>query len=121
MRVHRQVKPESWGKPANLFLIPLLVVPLVLFLLISPIGAQGESIELKPSSGVAGTQVTVTGTGFPTNKVVSIRFRTEQVGSNVTDDNGQFTAPIIIPSKSPGSWSITADAGGDGGVSKQDV
>ena len=73
------------------------------------------SVQVSPQNGQAGTQVTVKGSGFPSN--ASIYINIGQPGktaaltyATAADDKGSFSTPAAIPSNaSAGSlWTITA-------------
>ena len=62
------------------------------------------SIQLNPTSGVVGTSVTVTGTGFAANSAISLTFDSTQVTipTTTTNSNGAFTTTFTVPQAS--SW-----------------
>ncbi|GEM_PF-6074732 len=72
-----------------------------------------DQITLKPISGpVAGTQVTVTGTGFAPTTGITVQFGTTQVGAATADDKGGFSLTFTVPAlASPGANTVTATEG----------
>jgi LysM repeat protein len=103
----------------------LVVGTLLLSLMLVPNAmAQGNdpSISLSPTSGPAGTNVTVTGTGFPVNVAVVVGPGVqggEQIFSKTvtTNANGDFSATVSMPTDAnPNqSWEIQALVPGGGG------
>ncbi len=76
-----------------------------------------RDILINPQSGSAGTQVTISGTGFVRRPDASFYFngsRVQEVGSYSSDTKGSFSATITIPSGlSAGVYTIEADDGTD--------
>jgi len=76
-----------------------------------------RDILINPQSGAAGTQVTISGTGFVRRPDASFYFngsRVQEVGSYLSDTKGSFSATITIPSGlSAGVYTIEADDGTD--------
>jgi LysM repeat protein len=81
----------------------------------------GTSISLSPANGPAGTDVTVTGSGFPINTVLDVAL--SEAGSTsstttlvTTDSSGDFTAHVTISSSAAAgsTWNfyVTPQAGG---------
>ncbi len=70
------------------------------------------TVSISPSSGPTGTEVTITGAGFKTFSTVStlqigdIDVRPAPVPS--TDNEGGFTAKVLIPQANTGSQSVQA-------------
>ncbi|MBI4186058.1 MAG: IPT/TIG domain-containing protein [Chloroflexi bacterium] len=58
------------------------------------------------TSGLPGTQVTATGTGFGSRSQVTIRFSTTQVATVQTDRDGSFTATFSVPALPPGKYTV---------------
>ena len=75
----------------------------------------GPSISLSPTSGPAGTVVTVTGTGFPAYSTLSsLTIGTANVTpipSVITDALGNFTATFVVPAIGTGVATVTATVG----------
>jgi len=69
------------------------------------------SISLTPTSGPIGAEVTVSGTGFGANKVVTIRFSQSHVRTSATNASGSFTDYFEVPQNSSGNYSISASDG----------
>jgi hypothetical protein len=72
-----------------------------------------DIVELSQKSGPPGTSVKVTGTNFPANAEVEIRFHVTNIGETRSDANGAFTVTVRIPSSVPTKdfpWTITATA-----------
>lgn len=92
-----------------------------------PVTGGQTQINCSPDSGVAGSQVTVTGAGFPKNTVLNIMM--SQVGlasslgtSATTNDDGTFSQQVKIPNSAiQGSvWQISAmDPNGGSSASAQ--
>jgi hypothetical protein len=65
-------------------------------------------IELSPSSGAIGTDVTVQGTGFSANQPVIISYDGAKVATGIaTDSKGYFTASFEIPKSKAGDHAVT--------------
>ncbi len=75
------------------------------------------SITLSPTSGPAGTTVTVSGSNFAPNTIVTITFDNNAVTSNpssiATNSTGAFTATITIPSLPTGTHTVAIKVGTD--------
>jgi hypothetical protein len=69
------------------------------------------AISLLPSSGPIGAEVTVTGTGFGANKVVTIRFLEEHVRTSATDVAGSFLDSFVVPQNESGNYQVSASDG----------
>jgi len=67
------------------------------------------------TEGIAGTEVTIEGTGFQGDTDISLEFDGDDVdiedGDEVTDENGSFSLSFIVPSLAPGSYDIDITAG----------
>lgn len=88
------------------------VILLILAITISTTPAlAAPTITLSPSSGTAGTQVTVTGTNFDSYKTDQIHIyfaSTEVAGSPLTPTGGTFTLTFQVPdSATPGTALVT--------------
>jgi len=70
-------------------------------------------ITLSASEGPAGSQVTVSGTGFAGGKTVSLSLGSQAVttppSSPQTDNKGSFSASFTVPQLLPGSYTLTAE------------
>jgi hypothetical protein len=65
-------------------------------------------VDLNPDSGPVGSDVTVHGTGFAADQVVTISYDGAKVSSNTaTDSKGVFTTSIKIPKSTAGEHTIT--------------
>ena len=73
------------------------------------IGAKAFNIS--PTSGYAGTEVTVNGIGFAANKMVTIKFANVQVRTTATDATGKFSDKFVVPRHSGGSYNVSATDG----------
>ncbi|MCX7912107.1 MAG: hypothetical protein N2506_04000 [Dehalococcoidales bacterium] len=74
------------------------------------------SISLSPSSGAAGSDVTINGTSFPASSSLTFKFDGSTVsrksGSSSTSSTGTFSSVITVPSTaSAGSHTISVTAG----------
>jgi hypothetical protein len=54
-------------------------------------------LSLSDGSGPSGTQIVVSGSGFPGDRNVELRFHTEALAPARTDDEGSFEADVRIP------------------------
>ena len=74
--------------------------------------ALPRSISILPASGDVGTTVTVTGSGFNAEEVITILFADAVVATDPsvveTDGSGAFTATFVVPSNSPGTYVVRA-------------
>ena len=68
------------------------------------------SITLSPTSGAAGSTVTVSGTGFGRKFLVNVNFNNARVASARTHPQGHFTAQFAVPSVGAGSYTVTASS-----------
>ncbi len=68
------------------------------------------SVQLNPISGIVGTSVTITGTGFAANSAISLTFNSTQVTipTTTTNSNGAFTTTFTVPQAAAGSNIVTA-------------
>jgi LysM repeat protein len=89
-----------------------------------PVTGGQALVGLTPSSGAAGSQVTVVGSGFPANTALQLTVGQQGVSptstSNVsTDNSGAFSAQVAIPTgAAQGSiWQVTAASNTSGGPS----
>jgi hypothetical protein len=55
------------------------------------------SISLSRGSGPSGTEVTVRGSGFPSDEAVEMRFHTETLLPSRTQTDGTFGVDIVVP------------------------
>jgi hypothetical protein len=65
-------------------------------------------VELNPTSGAIGNEITVHGTGFAANQIITISYDGAKVASNAaTDAKGIFTTSFKIPKSKAGDHTIT--------------
>jgi hypothetical protein len=65
-------------------------------------------IELNPSSGAIGNDITVHGDGFAANQVITISYNGDQVSTGAaTDSKGNFTTSFKIPRSTAGDHTVT--------------
>jgi hypothetical protein len=65
-------------------------------------------VELNPDSGAIGSDITVHGTGFAANQVITISYNGAKIASNAaTDAKGVFTTSFKIPKSKAGDHTIT--------------
>ncbi len=69
------------------------------------------SIIIVPSGGPIGAEVTVTGSGFGANKVVTIKFSEEHVRTDATDASGSFADSFVVPQNQSGNYHVLASDG----------
>jgi hypothetical protein len=99
-------------------LMPRLVIVLVVCLIgialpAVPAQAQcgGPVIELSPSSGAPGTELTVTGQYFDDGKYVDIYYDETRIATGQTDGSGDFTIHFTIPESCKGDHKLLAVVG----------
>ena len=66
------------------------------------------AVSLSPTSGNAGTQITVSGTGFAANTTVTVSYDATQVATGSITATGAFSVTFTAPSSTGGSHTITA-------------
>jgi len=65
-------------------------------------------MELSPTSGAIGTDITVHGTGFSANQIITISYDGAKVATGTaTDTKGDFTASFKIPKSKAGDHTVT--------------
>jgi hypothetical protein len=92
-------------------LLSILVLCLIAMALpATPAQAQcgGPSIELSPSSGVPGTEVTVHGYDFTEGVLVDIYYDGNLIATDRTSSKGDFTIIITIPEGCMGHYQVLA-------------
>ncbi|MFC2034813.1 IPT/TIG domain-containing protein [Chloroflexota bacterium] len=71
-----------------------------------------QSMVISPTSGTGGTEVTISGTGFKANAVMTVTFDSVEVttipASVTTDSKGSFSASFNIPETGSGSHEVVA-------------
>ena len=74
-----------------------------------------ESLTITPTSGTPGDEVTVNGTGFRSNRPITITFDRDVVSSTVpeprSDDKGSFTDVFTVPLRISGTYDVEASDG----------
>jgi hypothetical protein len=71
-------------------------------------------LVLSPNEGHVGTDLTVTGYGFPINEDVNIMYDGSQIETAETDDQGSFEAGFVVPRSQHGARQVAArDAAGN--------
>jgi hypothetical protein len=68
-------------------------------------------IEISPSSGLPGTNVTVHGYKFAADKLVDIRYDGTLIATGWTDSQGGFTFIFTVPEGCNGYYQVLADVG----------
>ncbi|MFC1897663.1 IPT/TIG domain-containing protein [Chloroflexota bacterium] len=68
-------------------------------------------ISISPPNGHAGTEVTVSGTGFIPNKSASIAFNNSNVDNTTIDSFGSLNASFIVPSLARGNYPVKVSDG----------
>jgi len=94
----------------RLLVAELALLSLILLVLAPPtaLGA-GPQISLSPPSGLKGTQVTVSGTGFGASLSVTITYAGSTAASSTTSAGGSFSTSFNVPSSSTtGDVTVTA-------------
>lgn len=64
------------------------------------------SISIAPVTGTAGTELTVTGTGF--SGAVTVKYDDVAVATATADDSGDFSATFTVPVSTGGDHTVTA-------------
>jgi len=72
----------------------------------------GPGLMLSPSQGHVGTNLTVVGGGFPTNKNVVIRYDSIQEATVQSNSKGSFSVTFPVPESQHGARQVTAEVGG---------
>jgi hypothetical protein len=72
----------------------------------------GPGLVLSPDQGHVGTNLTVTGGGFTTNKDVIIRYDGTQESTARSNSNGSFTVTFPVPESLHGAHTVTAEVDG---------
>jgi len=104
-------------------LIVLVVCLIAIALPAVPAQAQcdGPFIELFPSSGVPGTEVTVDGQDFDAGKYVDIYYDGEIIATGRTNIKGDFTITFTVPEGYKGAYQVHAKVGADVGYDTADA
>ncbi|MFC1958491.1 IPT/TIG domain-containing protein [Chloroflexota bacterium] len=68
-------------------------------------------VIISPTNGHAGTEVTVSGTGFIPNKSVSIAFDNDFIANKSIDSSGNLNASFIVPSLAAGNYLVRVSDG----------
>src|SRR5947199_10597412 len=64
---------------------------------IKPRRPPEATLTVSPDAGLAGSTVSVSGSGFANSETVTIAVHEEIVGTTTTDDSGTFATQIQIP------------------------
>jgi len=72
---------------------------------------SATTVSLNPASGYPDTEVTVSGVGFTSSKMVTIRFANTQVRTTATDTSGKFNDKFIVPRLAGGNYEVTVTDG----------
>jgi hypothetical protein len=72
----------------------------------------GPGLVLSPDQGHVGTDLTVTGGGFTTDKNVIVRYDGTQEATTQSDSNGSFTVSFSVPESRHGIRQVTAEVDG---------
>jgi outer membrane protein assembly factor BamB len=105
------------------FLIPLLLVCFASFVALSTsaLATRGTVIALKPAVDPPTSLIRARGSGYAGREVVALFFDGVRVGSDVTNPNGKFNAPLRVPAEArPGDHTVEA-VGQTSGVSARAV
>ena len=71
------------------------------------------ALTLDPVEGLIGSDVTVSGVGFPANDLVLIKYNDNTITTANTDSTGTFSKGIMVPSSgiaTGGSYAVTAES-----------
>ena len=66
-------------------------------------------LVLSPSAGHVGTELTVTGYGFPVNEDVDVLYDGNRMGTAETGSAGSFELGVVVPSSQHGQRHVTAE------------
>jgi hypothetical protein len=72
----------------------------------------GPGLMLSPNQGHVGTDLTVTGGGFTTDRNVIVRYDGVQQATTRSDSNGSFTVTFPVPESRHGVRQVTAEVNG---------
>jgi spore coat assembly protein SafA len=104
-----QITDPSQLTPRQVITIP--VVPVI------PETGSSPTLRLSLYSGLPGTNLTISGTGFPSRQAIYISASSNGISSSAatnatTDSNGSFSAQLHIPSDAPSGslWVVKASA-----------
>jgi hypothetical protein len=94
-------------------LAALLLSPLMGSLFPAHVAAASPELRLDPDHGVAGSTVTISGTGFPAKKDGSVWWHQDgdKDADITTDGNGAFTVTLDVPDFEPGKQNIDVSVG----------
>ena len=70
-------------------------------------------LTLDPAEGLIGSDLTVSGVGFPANDLVLIKYNDNTITTANTDSSGTFSKGIVVPSSgiaTGGSYPVTAES-----------
>lgn len=73
--------------------------------------AATATITLSPSSGAAGSSLTVSGSGFPTRAAATLVFGTTSLRTFKTTNKGTFSSNVTVPTGYSGSTPVSVTAG----------
>lgn len=75
--------------------------------------AASMQLSVNPATTTAGSTVQIVGTGYPKNCELTVYVEGQSIGTVVTDGNGTFTKPYVVPPGTPASQlTITTNIGG---------
>src|SRR3972149_6340188 len=80
---------------------------LATFVVVTPAAAVVGKISIGPTSGTAGTSVTITGANFTADRTFTVKFGTTTVKTGTTDLSGQLSTSFEVPVLARGQYSIT--------------
>jgi LysM repeat protein len=102
-----QISDPTRLTPGQVLTVP--VVPVI------PVTGDNAALQLSLYSGLPGTNLTITGSGFPARQGIYISATSSGVAASAAtnasaDKNGNFTAQLRIPASAPAGslWVITA-------------
>jgi hypothetical protein len=76
-------------------------------------------MAITPTTGITGTTVSVTGSGFGANSQITIKFNNSLVSTNpiviMTDANGSFSGSFALPASPAGSYTVEVSDGTNSG------
>jgi outer membrane protein assembly factor BamB len=106
-----ETHPKFMSPAAARFLTPLLLVCFASFVAVSTsaLATRGTALALEPGVGPPTSLVRANGSGYAGREVVALFFDGVRVGSDVTNPNGKFHAPLTVPTTArPGDHTVEA-------------
>jgi hypothetical protein len=68
----------------------------------------GPGLTLSPTQGAAGSELTVSASGYRPGETVQVTFNGTSVGQDTADTNGAVSVKVTVPSLGPGQYTVVA-------------